>query len=50
MGGIAIPQVGTHLVTISTICRKKRESTRLLTTTEVGTSYVVTHQIVKGEA
>jgi hypothetical protein len=50
MGGIAIPQVGIHLATISTICRKKRGSTRLLTMTEGEISFVVTHQIVKGEA
>jgi hypothetical protein len=50
MGGTDILLVDTHLVTISTICRKKKESTRLPTMTEVGTSYVVTHQTVKGEA
>jgi hypothetical protein len=50
MEDIAIPQVGTHLATISTICRKKRGSTKLQTMTEGEISSVVTHQTVKGEA
>jgi hypothetical protein len=50
MGDIAIPQAGTNLATISTICRKKRGSMRLPTMTEGEINCVVTHQIVKGEA
>jgi hypothetical protein len=50
MGGTDILLVDTSLVTTSTICRKKRASTRPPTMTEVGTSYVVTRQTVKGEA